>query len=378
MYTDDCLNKLHDTKIDNTLSKNKLRFISTLNDILNKKKSGHAIQEAYGDGRGAKLWQESVKASDPKVQYTFQSEVDAINNGLADITEIINNDPDFNKDSLLIIEKGSGSKEALKEKSLKIIKSLIDKNIKVGIYSPWEYSEQHRNEAYYTANSYGIETNPLDVDFNNEDPNIATNKVTNVERPRIVMEFGSSRGNIPVSETDPRSFAEQTYTELQRRFKQDRKNCRDGGLLILGTDANNDISASEAYATSEVTKFIENIMHRGLNEDVLTNNFDPSTLNYEPIWDSKNHTVKHTLVAKETQHFGLLDLENNFQPARVEENDHLVLSHSIKWPVDKIISAAESQGFKCLNVYWGEDKRVPIYLFKAVPVEPTLTVVSSS
>ncbi len=352
-----------------------LTLSTVLNDLFYRKKSGHALPETYGDKRGAKLWETFVKTSNPKIQYTFQSEVNTIDSNLNEIASIINNDPDLNENKLLIIEKGSGSVEAIEAKSLKILKSLIKSGMGIDLYSPWDCSEKYRHEAYNIASIYGINTEPLNVNFNEDDPNISTSKIRNVDRPRIVMEFGSSRGNIPTSEHCIFPFAEQTYTELQRRFRLDRKNCRDGGVLILGTDANNTESAKEAYVHNVHSEFAENIIHRAIKEGVLSKDIKPYLLKYKPIWDADNHVIKHTLISKASQSFGVLNENGEYQPCHVMRGEGFVLSHSIKWPEDKIISAAESQGFKCLKVCYGEDRRIPVYIFKAILVEPMLRLV---
>ncbi len=358
-----------------TLTSKTLSLATTLNDVFYRRKSGHALPECYGDKRGAKIWESFVKTSDPEIQYTFQSEVNTIDSNLNEITSIINNDIDLNKNKLLVIEKGSGSVEAIEAKSLKVLKALIKSGMEIDLYSPWDCSEKYRHEAYTIASIYGINTEPLNVDFNEDDPNIATNRISDVERPRIVMEFGSSRGNIPTSEYSIFPFAEQTYAELQRRFRLDRKNCREGGVLILGTDANNTESAREAYLQKYNGMFSENILYRGVDAGIFSDNFKPELFKYSAIWDKENYVVKHTLIAKESQSFDVLNESGEFKRVEVKRGEGFVLNHSIKWPIDKIISAAESQGFKCLKVCYGEDRRIPVYIFKAVPIEPVLKVV---
>ncbi len=359
-----------------SLSENNESLYVVLDDLFRKKKSGHAVNTTYGDETGSKLWEDFVKTYDHEVQYNIVSEASSIDKGLDDIANIISNDKDLDPKNLIVIEKGSGSKEAMAVKSFRIIDFLSENNIKVGLYSPWDLAEEYRQEARKFLEGHDIEVSPQNVDFDKEDPNIATDKFKDVERPRIVMEMGSTRGNLETSETDNRSFAEQTYEGLQKKFKQDRKNCRDGGILILGTDANNTESARDAYLHPILKKFTKNSVYRGVREGIFTDNFDPELLSFEPVWDKENHVVKQTLIAESIQNFGILDSEGDFQPVRINEGDHFVVCHSIKWPTDKIISAAESQGFKCLNVYWGEDKKIPVYIFKAISLEVELKIVA--
>lgn len=352
----------------------------TLDDLLRHKKFGGALAECYGDEIGSKKWAHFVRKSNPDLQYTFQSEVNAIRGNGALIASLIANDPDFDKSNLIIIEKGGGSREALLAKSFNLMGFFQEASMDVALYSNWERSYEYRQEAMAVAKEKipHADANGIDVDFNVNDPDISTEHVQDVGHPRIVMEFGSTRGNIPTAKSDARSFADQTYTELQNRFAHDRKICRDGGILIVGSDANQGDSARAAYIHPAHANFAENIVHRGSREGALSSEFNPQLLYYDPIWDKKLHVVRHTLIASADQDFGILSAMGHFRAASIREDDHFVLSHSIKWPTQKMIAAAESQGFKCLGAYWGEDHRVPVYVFKAVPhaITPALKIVS--
>lgn len=355
-----------------------LSLAQTLDDLLRHRKSGAALPECYGDEIGSKNWAHFVRKSDPAIQYTFQSEVSAIHDNGAAIASLIANDPDLNTQGLIIIEKGGGSAEARKAKPLALIGFFEQAGLTVDLYADWEKSAQYRAEGTRLVSERLPDTSvkEMDVDFNHDDPDISTDKIKDVERPRIVMEFGSSRGNIPTSADSEKSFAEQTFEELQRRFAQDRINCRDNGILIVGCDANNTPSARGAYVHPVHSNFAENIVHRGSREGVLSGEFNPQLLYYDPIWDETDHVVRHTLIASADQKFGILNARGQFKAASIKEDDEFVLSHSIKWPTDKMIAAAESQGFNCLGVYWGEDHRVPVYVFKTVSLKPDLRLIA--
>ncbi len=356
-----------------------LSLAQTLDDLLRHKKSGAALAECYGDEIDSKNWAHFVRKSNPDIQYTFQSEVNAIQRNGAAIASLIANDPDFDTSRLIIVEKGGGSGEAVLAKSFNLMGFFQEAGMEVALYSDWERSYEYRQEAMAVAKEKipHADANGVDVDFNVHDPDISTEHVQDVDRPRIVMEFGSTRGNIPTAKDDARSFADQTYAELQKRFAHDRKICRDGGILIVGSDANEGDRARTAYIHPAHANFAENIVHRGAREGALSSEFNPQLLYYDPIWDKKLHVVKHTLIASADQDFGILSASGHFRAANIHEDDHFVLSHSIKWPTKKMIGAAESQGFKCLGVYWGEDHRVPVYVFKTVAhaIAPPLKIV---
>jgi len=355
-----------------TLPADLLSLSQTLNDLLRHQRSGAALPECYGDETGAKTWAHYTRQYDPDIQYPFPSEVSAIENNGAAIASILASDPDFNSDGLIVIEKGNGSREAMIPKSFRLMGFCQEAGFDIDLYSPWELAQSYRDEAVkLTAEKFpSTEVSPQDVDFNRDDPNISTDKVRGVERPRLVMEFGSSRGNIPTSCNDNRSFEEQAFEELKSRFAHDRKICREGGILIVGSDANNRTCARQAYTHPAHAKFAENVIHRGVREGVLSSEFDPQLLYYDPIWSEADHAIKHTLIAAVDQDFSILTSRGDFAAASIKEDDHFVLSHSIKWPPEKMIAAAESQGFKCLGVFWGNDERVPVYVFKAVSSSP--------
>lgn len=357
-----------------------LRQISlaqTLDDLLRHQKFGAALPECYGDEIGSKNWAHFVRKSDPSIQYTFQSEVSAIQNNGAAIASLIANDPDLNTQGLIIIEKGGGSAEARRAKPLALMGFFEQAGLSIDLYSGWEKSAQYREEGTLLVKSVLPETSvsELDVDFNSDDPDISTDEIQDVDRPRIVMEFGSSRGNIPTCAGNNKDFADQTYEELKRRFAQDRINCRDNGILIVGCDANNTPSARGAYIHPVHANFAENIIHRGMREGVLSKEFNPQLLYYDPIWDETDHVVRHTLIASADQDFKIMDAAGHFRRASIREDENFVLSHSIKWPINKMIAAAESEGFRCLDLYWGEDQRVPIYVFKAISKGPSVDLI---
>lgn len=370
-------------------SKKLLSLAQTLDDLVRFKAQGAALAECYGDETGSLTWSGFARVSDPKIQYTFQSEANAIKSKGAAISKIIIDDPDIDSSNLIIIDKGKGSREAAFAKSFKLMQFIEDAGGNVSLYSDWDISQSYREEGISLLKLAFPHTqaNPQDVDFNRDDPDISTTSNDDVERPRLVMEFGSSRGNIATrtlsANDNGQSFEEQAYQELQARFANDYKNCRTGGILVIGCDANQDESALKAYIHPAHAKFAENVIHRGLKEGALSREFNPQLLYYDPQLDSthsingkKFSVVKHDLVASNKQTFGVLQASGDFKEANLKEGDRLTLSHSIKWSPEVMISAAESQGFKCLSVNWDEEKRVPIYVFKAIP-KPIKLVISN-
>lgn len=362
------------------------RLAQTLDDLIRYQVSGGALAECYGDITGAKTWGRFVRVSDPEVQYTNPSEVTNMDINGDDIAAIIINDPDLDTDNLIVIDKGKGSRESALAKSIKLKRKIVNLGGIIKLCSEWETSSTYRedNEELLADEFPDTEVSSLDVDFNRDNPDISTDNYKDVERPRLVMEFGSSRGNIAtVANDNKKPFAQQAYEELQARFANDYKNCREGGILVIGSDANQEDSALGAYVHPAHSKFAENIVHRGKTEGVLSEEFNPQLLYYDPqlethITDDGHsfNVVKHDLVASETQNFGILQASGDFKEATIEEDDRLTLSHSIKWSQEVMIAAAESQGFKCLAVKWDQDKRVPIYVFKAMPKTPRLEIVN--
>ena len=359
-----------------------LRLAKTLDDLMRFRVFGGALAECYGDITGAKTWGRFVRISDPKIQYTNPSEVNNIDINGEDIARLIVSDPDLDTENLIVIDKGKGSRESALAKSIKLLKKIVSQGGNIALCSEWEASSTYRkeNEALLVDEFPDTKVSSFDVDFNKDDPDISTKDYKNVDRPRLVMEFGSSRGNIATVANDGKKlFAEQAYEELQARFANDYKNCREGGILVIGSDANQEDSALDAYIHPSHSKFAENIVHRGKNEGALSDEFNPQLLYYDPQLEThettygyKFNVIKHNLVASEKQTFGILQSRGDFKYALIEENDCLTLSHSIKWSQEAMIAAAESQGFKCLSVKWNKDKRVPIYVFKAMPKTPRL------
>jgi len=359
-----------------------LSLAETLDDLIRFQVSGGALAECYGDITGAKTWGKFVRISDPKIQYTNPSEVSNMDINGEDIARIIINDPDLDTDNLIIIDKGKGSRESALAKSIKLKRNIVNQGGSIALCSEWETSSTYRDEnAELLKEEFpDVKVSSLDVDFNRDNPDISTKDYKDVDRPRLVMEFGSSRGNIAtIANDNSKPFAEQAYEELQARFANDYKNCREGGILVIGSDANQADSALDSYVHPSHSKFAENIIHRGKNEGALSEEFNPQLMYYDPqleTYQTKDghsfNVVKHDLVASEDQTFGVLQASGEFKEASLKEDDRLTLSHSIKWSTEVMIAAAQSQGFKCLSVTWDEEKRVPIYVFKAMPKHPHL------
>ncbi len=357
----------------NIISREQADLSQVFRSSFNKEKSGHFLPYMYGNPKADSAWARFVAESDPDVQYTTKSEECSIRMGAPCIASTISNDPDFkNQEDLIFIENGSGSKEALENKSLVLMKAFKKAGMKIGMYSPWEGSEEYRRVAFNVVSAHGIHVNPMDVDFNNANPDISTGKVRNVERPRIVMEFGSSRGNIPTSGTDPRSFEEQAYAELQRRYANDKRKCRKGGYLILGTDATQGETARKAYVHEANAEFSKSIIHRGIEEEVLIGGIDPDNIKSVSFWTDEGHTVEQSLVFKTSQNFGVLNEKTGcYDAVSMKRDEHIVRSNSIKWPIETNIKAAKSQGLECKGVYWNMNGKgiFPIYLFKEMSLD---------
>lgn len=365
------------------LSSELLSLAQTLDDLVRFRVFGGALAECYGDETGSLTWGGFARVSDPEIQYTFQSEVNNINDNGASIAQIIMGDKDLDVSNLIVIDKGKGSKEAALAKSIKLMKFIEAAGGTFSLCSEWEVSSHYRhdNEKLLNQEFPDAEVSSHDVDFNREDPDISTDKYKDVERPRLVMEFGSSRGNIAtVANDNSKPFGQQAYEELQARFENDYLNCREGGILVVGCDANQEESARGAYVHPAHAKFAENIIHRGRKEGALSKEFNPQLFYYDPKLGTSNtvhghrfNVVQHDLVASNDQTFGVLQPNGDFKAATIKEKDRLTLSHSIKWSQEAMIAAAESRGFKCLSVTWDKDRRVPIYVFKAMPKTPQLT-----
>ena len=86
------------------------------------------------------------------------------------------------------------------------------------------------------------------------------------------------------------------------------------------------------------------------------------------IEGSSVKVVEHDLVPMCDQDFKVLQCSGDYKSASVRKDQRLTLSHSIKWTPEIMIKAAESQGFKCMKIFWDTSNRVPIYVFKAMPI----------
>jgi hypothetical protein len=349
-----------------------------LDDLLNFRRFGHCLSEAYGDAEGSKWWSRFVSPAiqnplkgTPFEYYSISDEITAISHHSGAISQIILDDKDIDHENLIVLEKGNGSTMAMVNKTLVQLDAFRKSGINTRLYVAREHSPTYRKEAetLFAELLPEIVCLTQDVDYNINDPSImpssADNRLKlnglNYESPRVLLEYGTSRSNIATS-----SPYVVPYEELYATFAHDRKVCRDGGILIMASDCNQDrVSMEGSFSHSTHADFSRNILRRGIFEGALTNDLDLGSVRYAPRWDAERHLLKHALLTDEDQSFGIYR-NGQYQEVSMKSGEEYLYSHSFRWPEKVIQDAACTNGFKSIGTFWAPQNRVAIFAFKAI------------
>lgn len=282
-----------------------------------------------------------------------RNEIQAIHGLGPAIAQMIVSDPDFDIDNLIVLENGSGSKGAVKSKTMAELSYIEAAGGRIAMYSPWEKSAFFHNETLEAFQEERPHTlvNPQEVDFTKDDPDLSLpdHPEIDVEGPRIVLENGTPRSNIATTSPD-----ELPFDKLRELFRHDYRKCRKGGILILNCDGDQNGERNEAkYKDSAHAQVGQIFAHHGQRQGVISENYEPLNLYYRPIWEEKRSIIRHTLIEGMGQSFGVLRSDGKFHKVRLNENDGYdglknVFSHSIKWTPELMCDAANAEGFKTL------------------------------
>ncbi len=350
-----------------------------IDDLLNFRQFGHCLSECYGDAEGSNWWAKFVS---PQVQgplkgtdfeyYSVTDEIRAIQDCCGAISQLIIDDPDIDAQNLIVIEKGNGSRTAMVNKTLVQLDAFDRAGINTRLYVAREHSPTYREQAEELIRDHRPDTVCVtqDVDYNKDDPNPVPSNENDRQRlygldyegPRVILEYGTSRSNIPTLKSDA-----VPYDELYATFAHDRKVCRDGGIMIMAADCNQDKASMEgSFSHHTHAEFSKNILRRGNKEGVLTEDFNLGLISYSPRWDAKRHLLKHALLTDRSQSFGVYRAGEGFVDARMNYGDEYLYSHSFRWPKNIIHDAACSNGFRPLATFLAPRERVAVFAFKAV------------
>ncbi len=340
---------------------------------------GGCLSDCYNP-IGASIWSHFIReqecayreGSSLATYDVIRNEIDAIHGLGPAIADMIVNDPDFDRDNLLVIENGSGSRDAVLNKTIVQLNQIRDAGGVVRMYSPWEKSDYFRAETVAAMQEQrpDIVLNPQNVDFTKDDPDLSMpdHPDIDIEGPRIILEYGTPRSNISTTSPD-----ELPITRLKEIFAHNAKVCRKGGLLILNCDGDRNGERNEAkYRDAAHAQVGQAYAHYGQRQGVISETYEPLTLYYKPIWEERRNIIRHSLIEAVGQTFAVLRQDGRFHPVTLKEGDGLnglknVFSQSLKWQADVMCEAAKV-GFKPLMAepFNRADPQNYTYVFKRV------------
>ncbi len=238
-----------------------------------------------------------------------------------------------------IVEFGPGTQLAFKIKTLPFLKQIdrLKRYIPVDLCKTYlDDSEKIVLEVF----SGKVSVEKIETDF--------IKNVDLVDRfhNATVLFKGSTIGNLTAS---------QCLNFLQRL----RQSLPSQGLLIIGTDSNqNEVTLSNAY-DDKMAKITESIFHF-INRDLPVEGFDPYAFEYKFHWDKDNYCVAHTVLATEAQDFTL-----DGTPVHIDRGTQFHMLSSYKYPVEYFQGIARQAGFNPLDYFVHDNQRMTVHILAA-------------
>jgi len=312
---------------------------------------GHSLPDCYND-IGSPLWDYFEKIqSHPGLKQAYDVAVlgvEMVRLNAERLAQIVLEDPDLDTDNLIVVEKGGGSPDATRLKTLIILNALRDAGINVRLYANIEGSAYFReqNRQILKQERPDLLVNELDNDFQTDDPDLSFEDFVDEGQPRLVIELGSPRSNVPTKSQD-----ELPTKTLENYFTQDAKLCK-GGLLFMDCDSTQDREINEGmYAHPAHGKVGEALPVYGQRQGVIRGDFEPMWFFYQPTWEAGRSLLKHELVSIAQQNFEVLRDDGQFHPVFIAANQGpddpkgvFAHSHSFKWQPNALRDAARKGG----------------------------------
>lgn len=351
-----------------TYSPEQLALGENLYQLFTHQQSGHCLPDCYNE-IGSPLWDyfEKIQSS-PSLKNAYDVAVlgtEMVRIYAAEMAQLVLNDPDLDTDNLIVVEKGGGSADATRGKTLVILNALRDAGVNVALYANLEGSEffREQNRAILKSERPDLLVSELDVDFQTANPELSRKGFIDTGQPRLVIELGSPRSNVPTNSTN--EFPKRT---LEKYFNQDAALCK-GGMLIMDCDSTQDQETNEGmYIHPAHAKVGEGLLVNAQRKGVISDNFEPMWFFYQPKWEQKRSLLKHTLVSAVTQSFGVLRQDGKFHQVITPEDTSYAHSHSFKWQPQVLREAAHDGGKFDEKAFFPMEKkgveRVNGYVFK--------------
>ena len=239
-----------------------------------------------------------------------------------------------------VIEFGPGTEKAFITKTLPLLKAIEKLKNYVAVDLCQTYLDQTKDLVEQEFNEVTVQL-VKDNFFSN------CELVQKLPSSQVVWFKGSTLGNI--TQPDCVDFLQRISQALQP-----------DGILIVGLDSNQDeVSLRKAYDNEPVAKFITNIFER-INRDCEIDNFDPKAFTYHFEWNEEEHCVKHQAIATESQSF---TIDNT--PISIKKGDLFHVTSSYKYPTEFFQKMAINTGFKILDCFIDNHKRMAVYVLQA-------------
>jgi hypothetical protein len=308
--------------------------------LFSHQQSGHLLPECYNE-IGSPLWSYFEKIqSNPRLKYAYDVAVlgaQMVEMNVGAFVQLVLEDPNLDKDNLIVVEKGGGDAVATMMKTLVILRALREAGINVALYANLEGSEffREQNRAILKREMPGLLVNELDADFHNDDPDLSYMDFKDEGQPRLLLEFGSPRSNVATT-----SQNELPTRTLEQYFNNDARLCK-GGLLIMDCDSTQDKDTNEGMYTHPVHAQVgHSLLVHAQRQGVIMGDFEPMWFFYQPQWEAARSLLKHSLISAATQNFGVLRQDARFHQVITPESSAYTHSHSFKWKPQVLRDAA--------------------------------------
>jgi L-histidine N-alpha-methyltransferase len=333
------------TSLSAQIAAQRLRSRETLErtfaDFLNGDRSGRIFYQ--GDLHTDQLPNKtSVESFDDALSrrshyYIFPNEVRLIRDAAAEIAATAGYRP-------LVVELGTGSQRAVEHKTLPLVAAMKPQR-----YVANDLCEQSvRTAQGFVQHAFPfVEAEACRADFLDEGSPLFACRDANV------LMLGSTISNLPSWD------GHLPANELVSCLRTVGRLLGEKGNLIITQDANQDeASLLDCYRTPIIVRYLKDMLHR-FKHCLALDTFDPTVMQFEPLWDAKNHLLSATFVNVKDQTVKVGN-DNIFIP----EGRRLYIANCYKYPVESFLHLSGIAGLSPVRTWMDADNRVALHVLR--------------
>jgi uncharacterized SAM-dependent methyltransferase len=349
-----------DRAIDDALKKSLYDdiFLKDMQDFFSKKRSGHVLRHVFS-GPAFSLWEEFTRAAGS--YYPFASDVEIIRDHAALYREVANTGGKHKK-PLIAIELGPGSAHAIENKTLPLLRA-----IKPDTYAAVDLSMECLLMAGMMVQSAmpDIKTYTRLKDFNKDiidyQQSMIRDTLQKVRLPaggkRFMFQFGSTICNIEGHLEEP-----LPVEQIKASLKNYRRHLRQGDVMIIGMDQNQDLESLNAcYGSPLIKNFAFEMLRRVEKELPVSKGYDVNNFEFVRVWRAENALYGVGFKVKKGMQFTLGGQLHN-----LVEGDVLLFANTHKLNQDFYERLYPEVDFRLQHTLSDKDNRMHQHILQAL------------